>query len=516
MASNDLNQGLVERKSRRSMVVVKGKDGQEVTGGRRISYRSGPPSAGVDGDHVNEQIMQAGLGRVVASDDLGTGMRRAAHKRMSVVAGKLVGESELDKDGGADDGLQTNGEAAVNLLNNCLGSGLLGISFAIAQGGLGLALGVIIFAVFVNKFTLLLNMKTCSLCQVDPATTQVANKAFGKAGQMVMVLMYTVFGFFCMVSYVSASADCLIGLIALLPSSWNIPTDKPMVMLCVWAIALVPPTMLRSMKAIATLSLVAFSGGLVMVISLGICCTMIISEKGLSQTMSTVEWLPQDPSKLATAGPLLCLAFSIQAGGGAVLSTMKDTSEENVKKVTNRAYLIVFIMDSIVGIMGYLSFQAATQGDVIANLPSSNPVSAIAQACLLDLVVLSYMIMCIPCKLSILDAVFGKNEALMESTSAQFYSTTIVLNLLAIACAYAIPDLALINGLNGAICTNMNAFIMPALFFIVIRSRPSDKSAEVVPVSSLRNIPYWLLIVFGTSMLVLGTYQVISRLMSGA
>merc|ERR1711957_382297 len=133
-----------------------------------------------------------------------------------------------------------------------------------------------------------------------------------------------------------------------------------------------------------------------------------------------------------------------------------------------------------------------------------------------DLVVLSYMIMAIPCKLSILDSVFGKNEALQESSTTQFYGTTIVLNILAIICAIAIPDLALINGLNGAICTNMNAFIMPALFFIVIRSRPEDKSEEAVPISSMRNLPYFLLILFGTTMLVLGTKQVVGGMMNSS
>merc|ERR1711957_773916 len=131
-----------------------------------------------------------------------------------------------------------------------------------------------------------------------------------------------------------------------------------------------------------------------------------------------------------------------------------------------------------------------------------------------DLVVLSYMIMAIPCKLSILDSVFGKNEALQESSTTQFYGTTIVLNILAIICAIAIPDLSLINGLNGAICTNMNAFIMPPLFYIVIRSRPSDPNIPGVPVFSMRNFPYFCIIMFGVTMLLLGTYMVISRMIS--
>merc|ERR1712232_1294498 len=125
-------------------------------------------------------------------------------------------------------------------------------------------------------------------------------------------------------------------------------------------------------------------------------CIMIVYNLGMTGMMANIQLFPASASKLMSAGPLLCLCFAIQAGGGVVLSTMKDTSEENVKRVTNGAYITVFCMDLVIGLTAYFAFGAETKSDVIENLPSAAPASFIARLCLLVLVVLSYMIMMVP------------------------------------------------------------------------------------------------------------------------
>jgi amino acid permease len=263
------------------------------------------------------------------------------------------------------------------------------------------------------------------------------------------------------------------------------------------------------LKGVAVLSFVAFAGGVIMVIALVFCCSQLLLTNGLD--MPSINWWPESVSSLLTATPLLCLCFAVQAGGGVVLATMKDTSQANVEKVANGAFTIVFVMDFILGFGAYLTFTSATAGDVIENLPESNPVSALARLCLLDLVVLSYMIMCIPCKIAIIDFAFGKNEAKNEASSVQFYGTTILLNVLALGLAVTVTDLSIINGLNGSICTNFNAFIFPAAFNIMIRANPIDKDTPPIPIKSKENYPLFAIALFGVVMLFLGTYQLSQR-----
>ena len=83
-----------------------------------------------------------------------------------------------------DETLQTNGEAIVNLLNNCLGSGMLTMGFAIGNAGILPSLLLMLLSAFLNRYTLLLNFKVCRKCGVDPATAAIGEAAAGVPGRI--------------------------------------------------------------------------------------------------------------------------------------------------------------------------------------------------------------------------------------------------------------------------------------------------------------------------------------------
>ena len=121
--------------------------------------------------------------------------------------------------------------------------------------------------------------------------------------------------------------------------------------------------------------------------------------------------------------------------------------------------------------------------------------------------------MCCRCKLSLIDLIFGKNEARMESTTFEFYAVTLCLNIAALGIAFAVSDLSLVNGLNGAVCTNLIAFILPVLFFVKTRSTPEGGS---IPYCSLANVPYYCIAAFGLFSLVSSSSSIVARMSSGA
>merc|ERR1719326_1826570 len=95
--------------------------------------------------------------------------------------------------------------------------------------------------------------------------------------------------------------------------------------------------------------------------------------------------------------------------------------------------------------------------------------------------------MIIPCKVSLIDLFFHKNEARQESTMAQFYGTTMVLNVLALLTALVVSDLSLVLGINGAVCTNFVAFMLPAAFWLKVQSKPADPNLDAIAMFSPRN-----------------------------
>ena len=118
----------------------------------------------------------------------------------------------------------------------------------------------------------------------------------------------------------------------------------------------------------------------------------------------------------------------------------------------------------------------------------------------------------IPCKLSLIDLIFSKNEARMEASTGEFYGVTLALNVAALGVALTVSDLSLVNGLNGAVCTNLVAFVLPVAFFIKIRSTPEGGAT---PVLSLANLPYFGIVAFGVFSLVSSGSAIVQRFLAG-
>jgi amino acid permease len=466
--------------------------------------------------------MMEGMAAIITTQQLeGSTAISKVHRRVSMLFDGLVPAQEAEEEdekglaavpGSAEstqDGLQTNGEAMLNLLNNCLGSGMLGMGFCIAQMGLVMGLLVMVFSALVNKKTLMLNLTTSKWANAKPASTEVGSIAFGGAGQMLLVLMVVLMAFFCCVSYVDACADAVSGLLSTILEASALPSNRTLAIIC-WVLLLVPPTFIRSMSMVAMLSFFAFIGGSMIVVSLTCVCLQELSSKGLPP-MTSIRLFPASAAGFLNAFPILVLVFSVQAGGDVVLVTMKDASEPNMVKVVNITYSIVLVMLYFIGALCYITFLDNTHGDVLQNFSSTSIPGIVARIASLDLVVLSYMIMMIPCRVSLIDILFGKNEALQESTLSQFYGTTLVLNVLALLFALAVSDLSLVLGIDGAICTNFVAFLMPVAFWLKIQARPKDEQFQAVPIISPRNVPFVIIFFIGLTSLILSTNQIVQR-----
>jgi len=69
----------------------------------------------------------------------------------------------------------------------------------------------------------------------------------------------------------------------------------------------------------------------------------------------------------------------------------------------------------------------------------------------------------------------------------------------------------LVLGIDGAVCTNFVAFMLPTAFFLKVQSKPADPSLDAVAMLSPRNALDAVVFVLGVISLVLSTYQVIQR-----
>jgi len=118
--------------------------------------------------------------------------------------------------------------------------------------------------------------------------------------------------------------------------------------------------------------------------------------------------------------------------------------------------------------------------------------------------------MMVPCKLAVIDLFFDKNEARQEASPAEFYGVTLGLNILALLVACSVSDLSIVLSLNGAVCTNLVAFVLPMMLYL--KARKGGPGG--VNIFSTSNTASLGLLVFGVFSLCVGTYQVIGSMAS--
>jgi hypothetical protein len=144
-----------------------------------------------------------------------------------------------------------------------------------------------LLSAYLNRYTLHLNIRSNQIAHTDPSTAALGEATFGAPGKIALILLYSTFGFLCCVSYVDASADAVAGLLELVVGS--APPTMPTLVGC-WAVLLLPTTLLRSLKAVALLSFVAFLGGIVMLIAVTLYCLSELLDKGFP-SVADLAWV---------------------------------------------------------------------------------------------------------------------------------------------------------------------------------------------------------------------------------
>mmetsp|Transcript_32265 Transcript_32265/g.92894 ORF Transcript_32265/g.92894 Transcript_32265/m.92894 type:complete len:542 (+) Transcript_32265:102-1727(+) len=439
---------------------------------------------------------------------------RFIRRQTAMMTGKPVIDD--DKDEVLQEG-QSTAEAVLNLLNNCLGSGMLAIAFCISKAGIIPSFILIALSILFNRTTLVQIIKTCKIAQCDAASATIGEIAVGKAGRLALIVSYTLLGYFCMVSYVNATTDSLTSLVNLVtgtgagePYYAKMGLSAVQFKMLVWAVVLVPTTFIRSLKGAAVMSLVSFAGAGILCVCILINCGGSLMKQGLP-SMDKLHMWPASTQDFLDQASVFLLLYSIQAGGGMILANLKDDTEAAINKTVNITFSVAFFLEILIGLCGYFYFLDSTTGDLLTQFPDTDPVANVGRVAVLLLVVPGYMMMVNPCRMSIIQLLFDKNEALHEASFIQFLGVTLAIDFAALGLAIVVLDLSAVFAISGSFVTPFVAFILPAVFTLAIRSKADEP--DYTPIISLKNFDMYAVLVFGlTALGVFGSMTMVKLL----
>uniref|UniRef100_A0A087XGX1 Sodium-coupled neutral amino acid symporter 2 n=1 Tax=Poecilia formosa TaxID=48698 RepID=A0A087XGX1_POEFO len=396
------------------------------------------------------------------------------------------------------------GMSVFNLGNAIMGSGILGLSFAMANTGIALFVILLVSVAIFSLYSVHLLLKTA-----DEAGALVyeslGHQAFGIPGKLAASCSITM-------QNIGAAISSYLYIIKYeLPiviqsftgasdGEWYINGDYLMILVSITVI--LPLTLLRNLGYLgytSGLSLLCMVFFLIVVIikKFQTPCPLPLPDTG-NETMNMFNITPHSDnvttdddtckpnyfvfnSKTVYAVPILTFAFVCHATILPMYEELKDRSRRKMQNVANVSFLAMFIMYLLAALFGYLTFNIHVGPELLhtySDYYRDDILLLVVRLAVLAAVTLTVPVMLFPIRTSVGHLLFpGKDFSWIR----HIIITLILLagtNILVIF----VPSIRDIFGFIGVSASAILIFILPSAFYIKLVKKESMKSMQKIGV----------------------------------
>mmetsp|Transcript_35361 Transcript_35361/g.31832 ORF Transcript_35361/g.31832 Transcript_35361/m.31832 type:complete len:503 (-) Transcript_35361:242-1750(-) len=258
--------------------------------------------------------------------------------------------------------------SAMNISNTIMGAGILALPVVVAQFGIVLGLGIIIFSCTLTYFSCCLLLKSKNLCRHSKFIT-ISQHCFGPAGLWVVKMIIIINNIGLSVIYLIIFSNVTTNLVGGFVTQCKIPDDGntsnlpfycSSAMLKIFGAVCVSPFIFA--KNMAKLSEFSFFG----VVASSTFSLVTIGYFGYAVIEGTnaqdINVLPDinKPVKALASVTSVFLAFTFQFNFFPVYKSLKDPTDARMRKVTKVALGVVLTIFVSVATCGYLTFGGST------------------------------------------------------------------------------------------------------------------------------------------------------------
>ncbi|XP_072528558.1 sodium-coupled neutral amino acid symporter 2 [Salminus brasiliensis] len=390
-------------------------------------------------------------------------------------------------------GTASFGMSVFNLGNAIMGSGILGLAYAMANTGIALFVILLVAVAIFSLYSVHLLLKTASEGG-SLVYEQLGYKAFGMPGKLAASCSITMQNIGAMSSYLFiVKYELPIVIKAFVENSegqWF--TNGDYLVLLVSVIIILPLSLLKNLGYLgytSGFSLLCMVFFLIVVIykTFQIPCPLPndIINMTVNHTVALVNSTCCTPkyfvfnSQTVYAVPILTFAFVCHPAILPMYEELKDRSRKKMQGVANVSFLAMFIMYLLAALFGYLTFNDAVESELLhtySKVYKFDVVLLIVRLAVLTAVTLTVPVVLFPIRTSV-------NQLLCASKEFSWIRHTIItvillafVNMLVIF----VPTIRDIFGFIGASAAAMLIFILPSAFYIKLVKKESMMSVQKI------------------------------------
>ncbi|XP_030072880.1 sodium-coupled neutral amino acid symporter 2 isoform X2 [Microcaecilia unicolor] len=411
-------------------------------------------------------------------------------------------------------GTTSFGMSVFNLSNAIVGSGILGLSYAMANTGIALFMILLTFVAIVSLYSIHLLLKTANEGG-SLLYEQLGMKAFGLPGKLAASGSVTMQNIGAMSSYLYIVKYELPLVIKTLlgiegdTGEWYLNGDYLVLMVSI--ILILPLSLLKNLgylgytSGFSLLCMVFFlivviykkfqipcPGGLehdIMNMTLNSTLTHLASATTHTSQEHVASNLTSDDmckpkyfvlnSQTVYAVPILTFSFVCHPAVLPIYEELKGRSRKTMMNVSNVSFFAMFIMYMLAALFGYLTFYGNVEPELLhtySNVIGSDVILLIVRLAVLLAVTLTVPVVIFPIRSSINQLLCANKEF---SWLRHIIITVVVLGF-TITLVIFVPTIRDIFGFIGASAAAMLIFILPSAFYIKLVKKESMKSVQKI------------------------------------
>ncbi|XP_066153968.1 putative sodium-coupled neutral amino acid transporter 11 isoform X1 [Euwallacea fornicatus] len=351
--------------------------------------------------------------------------------------------------------------ASFNFINSIIGSGVIGIPYALHEAGFGFGLLLLAFVAYVTDYSLILMVKAGHISGRF-SYQGIMEAAFGKAGYIFLGILQFFYPFIAMVSYNVVVGDTVTKVIVRLTDIGpdNIFAKREIIVLIATILITVPLCLYRDIAKLAKISF--FS----------LVCIAFILFSIMLRIGKLSEIVPDHPhswrffnSDIIPAIGIMAFAFMCHHNTFLIYSSMADASQKKWETVTHASILTSLIVACIFGIAGYSTFKAYSQGDLLENYCWDDDLMNMSRLLFSIQILLTYPIECFVTREVVENSILGKDPDVPISERVH-YGLTISIILTTYLISMATDCLGVVLELNGVLAAVPLAYVLPAMCYL--------------------------------------------------
>lgn len=382
-------------------------------------------------------------------------------------------------------GTTSLGMSVFNLSNAIMGSGILGLAFALANTG------ILLFLILLSSVTLLsiYSINLLLICSKETGCMvyeKLGEQVFGTTGKLVIFGATSLQNTGAMLSYLFIVKNELPSALKFLMgkeeafSAWYVD-GRVLVVIVTFGIIL-PLCLLKNLGYLGytsgfSLSCMVFFLIVVIYKKFQIPCSVSelnsTSANVTNADLCTPKYVTFN-SKTVYALPTIAFAFVCHPSVLPIYSELKDRSQKKMQMVSNISFFAMFVMYFLTAIFGYLTFYEGVQSDLLHKYQSKDDILILT----VRLAVIVAVILTVPVLFfTVRSSLFELAKKTKFNLCRHIVVTLILLVIINLLVIF-IPTMKDIFGVVGVTSANMLIFILPSSLYLKITNQDGDKGTQ--------------------------------------